>query len=100
MSVPGFSAEASLYRSATRYHMAAPVGVLAGSTVFPQLTTCYPCSEDGRQICCVNEGLLHFCYWKSCDVDPCAGLTPEICKFNPRRCCECAGGNWTGTQCV
>jgi hypothetical protein len=51
MALPEFTGDASFYRSATQYHMAAPIGVLARGAAIPPFTwTCGPCTINGRQL--------------------------------------------------
>ena len=56
MALPGFTADASLYRSLKQYHVAALGGVLADGITIPQLlwppgqVDCLPCVR-GIQTC-------------------------------------------------
>jgi hypothetical protein len=68
MALPQFTGEASLYRSSNRYHMAAPVGVLAQGVAIPQLTP-------------FSLALSEVAQW--------APIEPEMCLCLPRAGCFC-----------
>jgi hypothetical protein len=106
MMIPGYSADASLYRSAGHYRaglagLARPDGVALPqqmeSLITPPWLVCVPrlCPPSGGvQYCCYWGPFGHRCFTRTCPPDPCAH-----CR-TPAQCCICAGGTWTGSVCI
>jgi hypothetical protein len=66
---PGFSADASVYRSEGRYNHAADIGTLAAdSVIIPQQTVrfCLPCFWGRRRCCEYRHGGDLRCYSSRC----------------------------------
>jgi|SRR6516164_6271264 hypothetical protein len=93
VTIPGFNAEASIYKSVTYYQTA--MGLNRNDGISLQQAddwSCDRCLQSGVRYCC--GGTPFRCYWVPCDPnDPCAD-----CR-TPRDCCECSGGIWQNGHC-
>ena len=80
MSMPRFTAEASVYASQNRYLTGLQGwGSNNGVALAGTCSCSAPCSHP--EATC------------SCPPDPCA-----LC-VGPKQCCECTGGTWNGQRC-
>jgi hypothetical protein len=98
MPVPGYNAEASIYRSAGQYRAAMVAGTAPpdGVAVPSQAgLSCSPCDPDSFSQTCS--------YTQACTPPP--PPPPPECrncrsKDQSEMCCtDCYGGNWTGNHC-
>ena len=101
MSIPGYGAEASLYRSSAQYRAALAGLAQSAAVAIPQQIEypwlfCVPrlCPPSGIQQCCSWTPFGHRCFTRRCRPDPCAGCRTFA------QCCTCAGGTWTGSECI
>ncbi len=102
MNIPGFDAEASLYKSSRQYQAVAfrvqPNGVAIAPQegLLPIRQFCFPhvCIPGGVQHCCYWTPLGWRCWTRYCPPDPCAHCG------TPKECCVCNGGTWTGSVCI
>ncbi len=101
MTMPGFSAEASVYKGRTYYQSAVGPSQNGGITLqqlaplLPGPVGCWPpkCPASGSRLCCWQSRFGYHCDRVPCFVDPC-----ENCR-TPAECCACAGGIWTRWGC-
>ena len=84
LNVPGFNAEASIYKSSNYYQ--AGIGLNQGGGILPQYlpsVLCGPCLASGTKTCCSSSK----CTTVPCS-DPCSWATSPMFK------CICWGGIW------
>jgi hypothetical protein len=68
--IPGFTAEASLYRGRARYYGGPKLELGRGEKgiihpALPMRTFCVPSGETGYTMCCWVWDGGHYCWWKN-----------------------------------
>jgi len=89
MTLPGFNAETSLYKTSIHYRFM-DASVQADGVVLQQLVFCGPCFRDATGSCMKNctfcFGLPRHCFTRTepCDPSACPPFDPCGCRH---RCC-------------
>jgi hypothetical protein len=81
MAFPGFTGEASVYRSSEWYRQGALTAGITGNVAIPQQHYyCYPCTAAGSQTCCTPTEFGSFCWTQYCPPPP----PPPMLTCNPK----------------